>query len=95
MSHQGGEMGLWLESRDPSPFLMTSLNVNSKPSSEPQETFRKFLSPLLEGLTWREVFPHCTTVLLMAQPVKGYVSSGTCDAFTIALIILRSWRSPS
>lgn len=94
MGHQGGEMGLWLESRDPSPFLMTSLNVNSKPASEPRGTLESFLSPHLEGLPWVRVVPHCATVLLMAQPATGYISPRTCDAFTTVVIIPHPWHSP-
>lgn len=91
MDHEDGEMGLQLESRDPHPFLMTSLNVNSKPASEPQCTLGSFLSPDLEGL----VFPHCMTVLLMAQPATRYISPRMCDAFAIAFVFLHPWRSPS
>lgn len=50
MNHQGGEMGPWPESRDPSPFLMMSLNINSKPASDPQCTLGNFSSSHLEGL---------------------------------------------
>lgn len=49
MNHQDGKMGPWLECRDPSPFLMTSLKVNSKAASDPQCTLGNFSSSHLEG----------------------------------------------
>lgn len=89
MDHQGGEMEPGPEFRNPSPFLMTLLNINSKPASDPQCTLGNFSSSHLEGLPRGKMFPHCTTVLLMAQPATGYVSPRTFDTFSVLFIILR------